>query len=160
MRDPSRIDPLLEQIRDIWKQQPDMRLGQLMVVMARPAVPCPDLFHLEDDQLAHRVADYHTAIEDRQFKLRYVKRRWDESRGDKHDEWGSSWWYFELDAINNVLRQIEDYDNGPTNGYDTKRSSDEMGGLSETPLENVSEEYDAITAELFNTLWGNCSNRI
>ena len=63
MRDPERIDLLLDQIRAVWKQQPDLRLGQLMVVLARPATPCPELFNLEDDQLAHRIAEYKDTIE-------------------------------------------------------------------------------------------------
>jgi len=30
MRDPNRIDPLIEAIRSLWKAYPDLRLGQLM----------------------------------------------------------------------------------------------------------------------------------
>ena len=158
MRDPNRIDLILNQLRDAWKQQPDMRLGQLLVVMARPTNPCPELFHLEDDQLAHRLNDYASALANGNHKLRYVKRRWDGSRGDGRD-WGSSWWHFEIDALNNVIRQVEIYDNGPTIGYDAKRDEDELGGLSKVPLENVVEEYEPIPMGTFNQLWSQCSNR-
>ncbi len=159
MRDANRIDPLPDQIRDVWKQQPHMRFGQIMAVMACLENPCPELLHLEDDQLAHRIADYRASIEGGQFKLRYVRRRWDESRGDQNDNWGPSWWYFEIDVLNNVLRQIEDYDNGPTNGYDSKHEVDEMGGLSNQPLDNVTQDYEEISADLFDTIWSHCSNR-
>lgn len=158
MRDPKRIDPILNQIREVWKQQPDMRLGQLMVVLARPANPCSELFHLEDDQLAHRINDYASALDDGNYKLRYVKRRWTKSRGDGR-EWGPSWWHFEIDALNNVVRQIEVYDTGPTIGYDSKHDEDEHGGLSNVPLERVNDEYEPITADTFNHLRSRCSNR-
>lgn len=42
----------------------------------------------------------------------YVKRHWNEPRGDEHDAWGTSWWYFEVDDEGRVLRQIEQYDSG------------------------------------------------
>jgi hypothetical protein len=29
-------------------------------------------------------------------KTRYYKRRWDEVRGDEHNDWGPSTWYFEV----------------------------------------------------------------
>lgn len=158
MRDPNRIDPILNQLREVWKQQPDMRLGQLLVVVARPANPCPDLFHLEDDQLAHRINDYASALDNGKYKLRYVRRRLDESRGDGR-EWGPSWWHFEIDGRNNVIRQIEVYDNGPAIGYDSKRDEDELGRLSTVPLERVAEDYEPISAGTFNRLWSRCSNR-
>lgn len=159
MRDPNRIDPLLEQIRDVWIQQPDMRLGQLLVVLAQPESPCPELFHLEDNQLARRLAAYRDTIEQGSLKLRYVKQRWDDSRGDEYDQWGQSWWCFEIDSLGYVLRQIEDYDNGPTNGYDRKHDEDQMGGLTDQPLDNVMEDYKEVSAGTFNSLWNSCSNR-
>ncbi len=33
MRDEKRIDKILDKIRDTWKQNPDMRLGQLLINM-------------------------------------------------------------------------------------------------------------------------------
>lgn len=30
MRDPARIDPLLEKLGEAWKKYPDMRFGQFM----------------------------------------------------------------------------------------------------------------------------------
>ncbi len=30
--------------------------------------------------------------------MRYFKRYWNKLRGDEHDDWGCSWWFFETDA--------------------------------------------------------------
>lgn len=38
---------------------------------------------------------------------RYYKRRWEESRGDDHDDWGRSTWYFEVADDGYPVRQIE-----------------------------------------------------
>ncbi len=158
MRNPIQIDSILDELRSVWKENPGMRLGQLMLALVKPSSPCPELFHLPDDQLAHRIQDYKEEMNQEKFKLRYVKRRWEESRGDGR-EWGASWWYFEIDAANNVIRQIELYDNGPSLGYDSNHQTDSDGGLSNTPLEDVLERFQATTADVFNELWSNCSNR-
>jgi hypothetical protein len=38
-RDPARIDQVLEVLRKVWAEFPDLRLGQLLVNAIRPAVP-------------------------------------------------------------------------------------------------------------------------
>jgi len=61
MRDPARIDPILAQIRRLWTANPDLRLGQLICILARTSIanaghlPCPEVFHLEDDVLSDRL---------------------------------------------------------------------------------------------------------
>ena len=50
MRDPNRIDAVIEAVRDAWKQVPDWRLGQLIVNVSRSAGH-GDPFFLEDNQL-------------------------------------------------------------------------------------------------------------
>lgn len=47
MRDPKRIDPILAKVRKAWVRHPDMRLGQLVMLLAGDA----DLWEIEDDQL-------------------------------------------------------------------------------------------------------------
>lgn len=47
MRDPNRIEKILKEIGDIWKQYPDLRLGQLLLNAARD----PVLYYLEDDEI-------------------------------------------------------------------------------------------------------------
>ena len=85
--------------------------------------------------------------------LRYVKRRWDENRGDEHDDFGHSWWYFEIDPGYNVIRQIEQYDNGLIVGYDSQLLEDELGGLSTEPLETSLDGFEFTNAIEFNNLW-------
>ena len=47
MRNPNRIDKILNEIRIIWKQYPDLRLGQLILnVIENPA-----LYYIEDEEL-------------------------------------------------------------------------------------------------------------
>lgn len=51
MRNPERIDPVLELVAEKWRQHPDLRLGQLLWEVAGD-----DPFHLEDDELARLLA--------------------------------------------------------------------------------------------------------
>lgn len=55
MRSPTRIDPILARLRELWLQYPDQRLGQLLVILANPASPAPEVFHLEDEALLARI---------------------------------------------------------------------------------------------------------
>jgi uncharacterized protein YihD (DUF1040 family) len=52
MRDPSRINRILEKLRAAWLSSPDLRLGQLVmgaIAMAEDR-PVNDIFYIEDDQ--------------------------------------------------------------------------------------------------------------
>lgn len=51
MRDPRRIDEILAVVREIWENEPDLRLGHLVVKGIRPSDPCPQIFYAEDDVL-------------------------------------------------------------------------------------------------------------
>ena len=46
MRDPKRIDPFLKTIEKIWKENPDLRFGQLI----ENAIRAEYLYYIEDDQ--------------------------------------------------------------------------------------------------------------
>lgn len=46
MRDPERIEPFLETIKKIWKENPDLRFGQLI----ENAIRAEYLYYIEDDQ--------------------------------------------------------------------------------------------------------------
>ena len=59
-RDPQRIEPLLDALRDAWRASPDQRLGQLIYNAARTFLhentevrvpPCPPLFYIEDEPM-------------------------------------------------------------------------------------------------------------
>jgi len=60
MRDQNRIDEILVELRRVWEQQPDLRLGQLIVIATRPKVPCPEIFYIEDDKLLGGLKAYRT----------------------------------------------------------------------------------------------------
>ncbi|TBW12874.1 hypothetical protein E0E50_02085 [Azotobacter chroococcum subsp. isscasi] len=51
MRDPARIDETLALLREVWLQQPDFRLGQLLFYAIKSPESCPSIFYIEDDAL-------------------------------------------------------------------------------------------------------------
>ncbi len=51
MRDSERIPELLSNLERIWKDNPDFRLGQLLMAAIRPKNPCPEVFYKEDDEI-------------------------------------------------------------------------------------------------------------
>lgn len=52
MRDPARIDAMLERLRQVWQAHPDLRLGQLVQNAARiKASELQDVFYIEDEAL-------------------------------------------------------------------------------------------------------------
>ena len=58
MRDPARIEVMLNALREAWLKDPDVRLGQLLVNHSRIDEACPEIFHLEDDQLLANINDW------------------------------------------------------------------------------------------------------
>ena len=53
MRDPKRIDVILQEISAIWHKYPDMRLGQLI----GNVLEGPSLYYVEDDSLVKALKD-------------------------------------------------------------------------------------------------------
>ncbi|HEY8805112.1 MAG TPA: hypothetical protein VIM42_08430 [Clostridium sp.] len=47
MRDPERIDEIIEELRICWKKYPDFRFGQLVYNINKSSNP--DIFYPEDD---------------------------------------------------------------------------------------------------------------
>jgi Domain of unknown function (DUF5071) len=86
-------------------------------------------------------------------KHHYYKRHWTENRGDKHNDWGTSWWYFETDGEGNILKQIEEYENGTVQCYDTENPENEFGGLGKTPMELWEFAEYEIYKEDFDSIW-------
>jgi len=58
MRDPRRIEQILDVVREIWEREPDLRLGQIVVNAVRPSEPCPQIFYAEDDDLLKGLREY------------------------------------------------------------------------------------------------------
>jgi hypothetical protein len=87
------------------------------------------------------------------FAIRYFKRYWDDIRGDNHNEWGYSWWFFEMTDSGIVVRQIEVYDHGPTLRYDALKLADKFGGLSDGRLELADWTPYEIASQEFENAW-------
>jgi uncharacterized protein YihD (DUF1040 family) len=56
LRDPVRINEILSLIEQVWRDHPDMRLGQLLCNLLDPT---PNrLFYVEDDVLLERLGEF------------------------------------------------------------------------------------------------------
>lgn len=60
MRDPKRIDVILQEIGAIWHKYPDMRLGQLI----GNVLEGPSLYYVEDDSLVKALKDMYESAEE------------------------------------------------------------------------------------------------
>lgn len=60
MRDIGRIDKVLKEVGEVWKQVPDLRLGQLLLNVLQD----PALYYVEDDQLILRLKEFYKRSED------------------------------------------------------------------------------------------------
>ena len=58
MRDPSRISETLKNLERIWKDNPDFRLGQLIIIATKPNESCPELFYKEDDVMLAELLNF------------------------------------------------------------------------------------------------------
>ncbi len=72
MRDPARIEKLIDALRRVWRVSPDMRLGQIVVNAANPKEPAPQVFYIEDDRMLDRL---HTLAAVMEANLRDRKLR-------------------------------------------------------------------------------------
>ena len=51
MRDPNRIDEICDLLKEVWKQYPDWRLGQLLFNITGQY----DMFYVEDDTIEYEL---------------------------------------------------------------------------------------------------------
>lgn len=58
MRDINRIDVVLNEIKDIWKKYPDLRLGQLICNVVRD----PALYYIEDENLVKELKEFYENV--------------------------------------------------------------------------------------------------
>jgi hypothetical protein len=63
MRDPKRIEPMLDLLKKVWMQSPDLRLSQLIVNAIRQGEPAPQVFYAEDDRVAEGLKAYFDLIQ-------------------------------------------------------------------------------------------------
>lgn len=50
MRNPDRIQPMLDKLAEFWKEHPDFRLGQLIMTIGMTGEHNPKLFYMEDEE--------------------------------------------------------------------------------------------------------------
>ncbi|MBS1549107.1 MAG: DUF1040 family protein [Bacteroidetes bacterium] len=62
MRNPDRIQPTLDKLAEIWKENPDFRLGQLIMVIAMTGEHNPKLFYMEDDVFLKQLDERKTQL--------------------------------------------------------------------------------------------------
>ncbi len=56
MRDKNRINPILDDLKELWNKCPDMRLCQLLHMVAfNSGWTDNDLFYIEDDDIAKQI---------------------------------------------------------------------------------------------------------
>lgn len=85
--------------------------------------------------------------------LNYLKRPWNETRGDEYDAWGTSWWYFEVGSDGSVSRQIEQYAVGVFLRYSVEHEEDIYGRLACVELDLSDAEYCEISSQEFESVW-------
>jgi len=85
--------------------------------------------------------------------LKYLKRYWNEGRGDEYDSWGTSWWFFEVNDKDEVVRQAELYEVGRLLRYSSSHVEDEFGALAEISPSASNVEYIAMSSEEFEEIW-------
>ena len=86
--------------------------------------------------------------------MRYFKFHWNESRRDAHDDWGTSWWYFEVADDGYVERQVEHYAKVLALTYDRGHLEDSFGRLAEKPVEREDwQKLQPFTAAEFEAVW-------
>ncbi len=83
----------------------------------------------------------------------FYRREWTESRGDDHDDWGPSTWYFEVDEDGSPLRQVEVYKNGNVLKYSRDNIEDEFGALGDQVLDRLDFSPFEVAADVFEAAW-------
>jgi hypothetical protein len=57
LRDPSRIEVLLELLRQYWKQNPDLRIGQIITNLSSSKRMSIDPYYIEDDMIINSLKE-------------------------------------------------------------------------------------------------------
>ena len=66
----------------------------------------------------------------------YYRRQWNESRGDRYDDWGTATYYFWVQE-GAVEEQVEIYESGVILAYDGHHGEDEFGSRTYATLDET-----------------------
>jgi uncharacterized protein YihD (DUF1040 family) len=61
-RDEKRIPEVIASLQQIWSENPDFRLGQLIMGIANTGEHAPKLFYLEDDVFIRQIDEFRTRL--------------------------------------------------------------------------------------------------
>lgn len=107
-----------------------------------------------DDERPGLSTDRKCLTQDFKTMPKYLKRHWNEGRGDEYDSWGACWWFLEVDANGEVTRQAELYENGRLLRYSAAHPEDEFGALAEVSIDTSDADYAAMAQGDFEKIWG------
>jgi hypothetical protein len=62
MRDRERIKPVIEKLEKLWLENPDFRLGQLIMGITRTGETNPGLFYMEEDKFLEKLEEFEKLI--------------------------------------------------------------------------------------------------
>ncbi len=57
-KEPNIEEDMLQAIMDAWAENPNLRLGQLLMNVVSPKEPCPGIFYIEDSKLIDLLVDF------------------------------------------------------------------------------------------------------
>ena len=83
----------------------------------------------------------------------YFKRKFDESRVEDGEVWGTCIYYFETNGGGEVIRQIEVYEKGKRLKYSEEVIEDKFGFLADQAIDVSEFEKFAITKDDFEFQW-------
>jgi hypothetical protein len=63
MIDKKRIPKILNHLEEIWNENPDLRLGQIIMIATRPKSTCPEVFYIEDEEILKGIRSIGKKIE-------------------------------------------------------------------------------------------------
>lgn len=58
MRNPDRIPQIINALETLWKENPDYRLGQIIVATIKPLSPSPSIYYIEDDIILEKLLSF------------------------------------------------------------------------------------------------------
>ena len=61
MRNPERIEKVMNIVERIWKKEPDLRFGQIINVI--DSLSDDDVFHLEDDKMIELLKQFEKSLD-------------------------------------------------------------------------------------------------
>ena len=85
--------------------------------------------------------------------MHYLKRKWEENRGDQFASWGCAVYFFETSSDLVPSRQLEVYENGNRLRYDQQHTHDQYGMLADQALDAEDFAPYSITEAEFDGAW-------